>query len=108
MSDPQFKNKENLIYCLNTPFAYYDYEGLGKFSKKEVLNLIQDLDTFFDYITETIHKEPFGEAEFFNQKKMDEFIKNKEKMRIDLVDITSNVWSGIWHFHEDVVPKKYK
>ncbi len=107
MTEPKFKNKDNLIHCLNRPFCYFD-EQLEAYSKKEVLDLISDLDKFQDYMMKIIEKEPFGDAEFFSTFKMKLFMENKVKQRLEIVSLVTNVWSGIWHFHESIVPEKYK
>ena len=105
-TEPKFKNKDNLIQCLNE-IGYFNTK-LQAYSKKEVLDLISDLDKFQDYCMKLIEKEPFGNNEFFSNSKMKEFINDKTKQRLEVVNLVTNVWIGIWRFHTDIVPEKYK
>lgn len=104
---PKFKNRDNLIYCLNSNLPYYD-QVIKSYSKKQVLDLIKDLETFQDYMMLVIEKEKFGMKEFFNENLMKDFLENKAQQRLQIISLVSNVWSGIWNFHENILPEKFK
>lgn len=105
--EPNFKNKDNLVYCLNIALPCYD-EFMENLSKKEVLDLIKDINMFFKYGMKAINEEPFEVSEFLDNTAMKQFLADRESDRLQLLSITSNAWSGIWHFHEAIVPEKYK
>ena len=104
---PKFKNKDNLIYCLNSSLPYYD-QVLKTYNKKQVLDLINDLEKFQDHMMLVIEKEKFGMKEFLSDNKMKEFVENKAQQRLQIMSLVSNIWSGIWRFHENILPEKFK
>lgn len=103
-----FKNEKNFIHCLNTQICYFDAEGLGQYSDQEVLDLIDDVELFFDYFTDVIDKRKFGLLEFVNDDAMNKFLKTIESDHFTILHLSSNIWSGIWNFHTDIVPEKHK
>jgi len=95
MKAPKYNNEAILIHCMkrepHTLIFDHDFINYRDF---EVIGLCEDLETNYEYLVSEI-KRVLPE-------------KDQEQMINTITVVSSLVWAGLFHHHNNIVPEKYK
>ena len=93
--EPKYHNKDILIHCINRqPHTLIFDANFINYDELTILQLCEDLETNYNYLESEI------------KRVLPEHLQKQPTMFI--LEASSLVWAGLFHCHNEIVPKKYK